>query len=235
MYFIEPLPLNAPALLLNLWSSQQRRAALQASANSFTQVVSAPINLVQETEAAKGVLLFQPLYNYSNTSFVDAVLRPAAILETALSGTTPEPLAVTINDVTDVIAERVAHVKGSSASWEVVQTSNPDFEKSYSGEPTRFTFGQRQYSITVTRLPGFGAAQEAVSQDVALFSAVVAGVISLVVILCVVMGARRVVATVNKARTAADAASQAKGDFIAYMAHELRNPLSAILFLSGIV
>lgn len=74
--FIEPIADNRPAIGFDLSSEGKRRAAMLAARESGRMVATAAIELVQEKDSQKGLLVFAPLYSgASNTTPVERAAR----------------------------------------------------------------------------------------------------------------------------------------------------------------
>ena len=87
VFRVAPLEGNERAVGYDLGSEPVRRAALEESVSKRLPVSTAPITLVQETDSQKGMLIFRPIFDRSDSrqprGFVLAVLRMGTLLQCA--------------------------------------------------------------------------------------------------------------------------------------------------------
>ncbi|MBF0339948.1 MAG: EAL domain-containing protein [Magnetococcales bacterium] len=111
VHLVEPYPGNETALGFDLWSHPVRRESLKKAALSGNITASPPIDLVQDKEGQRGVLLLLPVWKESRASeilgYAVGVFRLSALVAQTRIGLESFPFHVLIQD---------AHPEGSGES-----------------------------------------------------------------------------------------------------------------------
>ncbi len=110
--YIEPLTSNRAALGFDIASNPVREAAVVAARDTGEHTSTAPLDLVQETGAQKGILLLQPVYERGSAppsidarrssivGYATGVVRLGDLLNATFVGSQWDDTALTITDVT---------------------------------------------------------------------------------------------------------------------------------------
>lgn len=109
--YITPLASNQPAVGFDIMSDSKRRQAILQSLSSGEMTTTAPIKLVQDTQAHVGALQLMPIRDASNamTGFAVAVLKIDSLLQNALKEKIPNGLKVEIFDLNTISNEQLLY------------------------------------------------------------------------------------------------------------------------------
>jgi signal transduction histidine kinase/CheY-like chemotaxis protein len=256
--YAEPLAPNLGAVLFDLYSSPSRAAAIDKARMSGEPVTTEPISLVQRTSRNIGFLSFYPVYSLpSNLTVTNAteaqriqhmigvtlgVFSVADLLDAAIGSTDLQSTEITICDVTDGANPTIlvsAHVDAANKAYDSVgirSTATSDVARTQctpgnsSHVNSRETLvHNRMWQLNVVRASGFDNAHSASDGlGMLLYLSIAAG---FAVTLYVIFNSVRLRHSIRKNRRllqAAKSANSAKRTFVAFLCHELRNPLHAI-------
>jgi len=141
---------NKIEILLNSASAQRSAKAIKQTHKKSDFSISLPLNLIQETEQQKGVLIFFPVFKQGvHKGFVQTVLRMGEVTQHAMkSAQLNEDILFAINDITgaekhEVLrlksvpndsAEMLSHTRHlvlGQSTWEINFISTPTFFDNY--------------------------------------------------------------------------------------------------------
>ncbi|MFN3618046.1 MAG: CHASE domain-containing protein [Aquabacterium sp.] len=232
----EPVDRNAKALGYNVLSVPVTRDAFEQARREDKMVATAPLTLNQETGQQRGVVIYRAVYAgaphtplqrvQATRGAVFIALRMDDTLQAMLSDM-PRYLQACLLDLTPGATR--AFLAGAPACQEA--STQP-----WASQPRHhllpLSFGGRQWSLALWVEGEHPAvARDQLSRLMGL--AGMALTAALGALLLVMTGhARRIEAAMQEARAqklAADAANQAKSEFLSRMSHELRTPLNAVL------
>ncbi|MSP24964.1 MAG: hypothetical protein EXR75_07325 [Myxococcales bacterium] len=244
--FIWPKVGNEAAVGFDLASEPRRRLALDRARDSGEPAMTAPITIVQESQAQLSALLFTPHFLNDKPretreerrqhlhGMVSAVLRMGTLLEAALATAKllDEPIDVEVHDVASADGG-LLHRRAAEARDEPFTLSRTDGDLRSRRE---FEMAGRRLAVTFTPTSGYASVYGSGQLEKTAAA-------SILLVLAVAFFARRaqmqgralrrqtqlVLATEVKMRTAAEDATQAKSRFLAAMSHELRTPLNGVI------
>lgn len=232
----EPLDRNARALGYNVLSMPVTRDAFEQSRREDKVVATAPLTLNQETGQQQGVVIYRAVYDgaphtplqrvQATRGAVFIALRMDDTLKAMLSDM-PSYLRACLLDLSPGAAR--AFLAGAPACQD---TGVQPWAQQPRHHLLPLPFAERQWSLAIW----VDGEHPAVADDQLPRLMGLAGMAltaALGALLLVMTGhARRLEATMQEARAqkqAADAANQAKSEFLSRMSHELRTPLNAVL------
>lgn len=241
---------NRRALGFDLITEPVRREALVRARDSGSLAATGKITLKQETDQGvqSGFLMCAPLFpdgaapsslamrRAQIVGYHCAVFRMKDLMRGIFGATALPDVRLEIFDGAATTA--AAHQIYDSAEG---TTASPTGLAAFVANRT-FEFGGRTWALRVSSTPAFDATIDVQKPSLILFgglliSALFAGVIwssgqnrrRALEVAAANRGLEQLAADLERSKSAAEAASQAKGDFLANVSHELRTPLTLIL------
>jgi signal transduction histidine kinase/DNA-binding response OmpR family regulator len=240
VFYLESFQKNAHALGFDLASEPRRREALERARDTGEPSATPPLRLVQETESQRGFTVFAPIYRglasnvqerrASLKGFATAVFRIGDLIGLSLHPNERNQVALTIFDLSDggIIYQQPAARRNGMPSWE----SSLDV----AGRRWKLLFEPTVHlSVWRTRLLPWGAALAGTIITLLLAYHLWKGALRAQEIRQANDQLTREVAVRKEAEAVAEAANQAKSEFLASMSHEIRTPMNAILGYSQIL